>query len=80
MRSVTDYPVDESDRQALMDYGAARRKGDMAAAQAAMRRFKASPPTLAWVKELMGADHVRAWYDTTLADKEFGPDWLDRDD
>ena len=80
MRPITDYPMDESDRQALMEYDDARARNDMAAAKVAMRKFKASPPTLRAMKRALGADHVREWFNTALADQEFGPDWLDQDD
>ena len=40
MRPITDYPMDEADKQALCEYSDARDRGDTAAAQAAMRRFK----------------------------------------
>ena len=79
MRPITDYPMDEADKQALCEYSNARDRGDTAAAQAAMRRFKASPPTLKWIKKLFGSDYVRQHHNTTLADREFGPGWLDRD-
>lgn len=80
MRPITDYPMDEEDRQALSDYDEARNRDDMDAAFAAMRRFKASPPMLKALKKTLGADYVRRHHNTTLADKEFGPGWLDRDD
>ena len=80
MRPLRDYPMDDADRQALKEYGAARRRGDREAASRALRKFKASPPILVQWKRLFGAAHVRENYNTTLADQELGPDWLDRDD
>ena len=80
MKPLQDYPMDEEDRQALIEYGDARNRGDSEAATRAIRRFKASPPILVQWKRVFGADHVRKHYNTTLADQELGPDWLDRDD
>ena len=80
MRPLRDYPLDDADRQALKECGAARRRGDLDAALLAMRKFKTSPPMLVQLKKFFGADHVRKKYNTTLADQELGPDWLDRDD
>ena len=81
MRPVTDFPMDEEDERALRDYTEACERDDDAAAHRAICRIKLSPPTLMMVKEVEGAEAIReAGYNTTLADKEFGPDWLDRDD
>ena len=80
MRPLQDYPLDDDDRQALEEYDQARDRGDSEAASRAIRRFKTSPPMLVQLKRFHGADHVRKHYNTTLADQELGPDWLDRDD
>ena len=81
MRPVTDFPMDEEDERALKDYAEACKRHDRKAAHRAMCRIKLSPPTLLMVKQVEGAEVIReAGYNTTLADKEFGPDWLDRDD
>ena len=81
MRPLTDYPLDEEDRQAIIDYDEARERGDREAAREAFRRLKFDPWTLWFLKKRRGADYVRqCGYNTALADKEFGPDWLDKDD
>ena len=80
MPSLTDYPMDADDLQALHDWGDAVESGDRAAARAAIRRLKVDPITLKGLKVVMGADYIREWgLNTELADKEYGPGWLDRD-
>ena len=81
MASHKDYPMDESDKQALRDRHAALLRGDHEAASAALRRVKGDPVTLKRLKDTYGADHIRQMgYNTELADKVLGPGWLDRDD
>ena len=81
MRPLTDYPLDAEDIQAIHDHGDAMDRGDREAARAAFRRLKIDPWTLWFLKKRRGADYIReAGYNTTLADQEFGPDWLDRED
>ena len=80
MLSLFDYPLDASDRQAIIDYGDARDRGDREAATRAIRKIKGDPVTLRVLKERLGADHIRRMgFNTELADKEFGAGWLDRD-
>ena len=80
-RPVTDYPMDEEDEKALAEFTEACRRHDRAAALRAVCKIKLSPPSLLMVKRVSGAEAIRkAGYNTTLADKEFGSDWLDRDD
>lgn len=81
MASIKDYPLDESDRQALRDRCAALERGDDAAAAAALRRVKGDPITLRTLRDQFGADYIRRkGYNTELADKVLGPGWLDRND
>ena len=80
MRPLTDYPLDAEDRQAIIDYDEARERGDREAAREALGRLKFEPWSLLILKRRFGADFVRqGGYNTTLADQEFGPDWLDKD-
>lgn len=80
MPTLFDYPLDASDKQALNDYGDAVGRGDHAAAHQAVRRIKGDPVTLRVLKERLGADFIREMgFNTELADKEYGPGWLDRD-
>ena len=72
--------MDADDLQALHDYGDAVEKGDRAASSAAIRRIKIDPITLKGMKMFLGADVIREMgLNTELADKEYGPGWLDRD-
>ena len=81
IRPVTDFPMDAEDKKYFIKSGELRRKGDHDGAHRALCKVKLSPPTLLAMKRTEGADMIRReGYNTTLADKEFGPDWLDRDD
>ena len=81
MRPVTDFPMDAEDEKALDEFIEACDRHDHDGVRRAICKIKLSPPTLMMVKQVEGAEVIRRrGYNTTLADKEFGPDWLDRDD
>ena len=81
MRPVTDFPMDAEDEKAFAEYADACGRHDHDAAHRAICKVKLSPPTLMMVKQVEGAEVIRKrGYNTTLADKEFGPGWLDRED
>ena len=81
VRPVTDFPMDEEDINLYGEYGDALERGDHEAAHRAFAKIKLAPPTLLAIKRVEGAEVIRErGYNTTLADQEFGPDWLDRDD
>ena len=81
VRPITDFRMDEEDIKHFLACGDAMERGDDEAADRAIRKVKLSPPTLLATMRTMGVEAFRkAGYNTTLADQEFGPDWLDRDD
>ena len=61
-------------------YAALDREDDDAALEHA-RKIRFTPAALLATKRSFGADYIRErGYNTELADKFLGPDWLDRDD
>lgn len=67
--------------QVISDYMDAMRCNDEEAMRRILPTIKFHPKTLKFLKTCLGADHIREeGYNTELADKEYGPDWLDRED
>ena len=71
-------PEEEEAEAAVL---AAWERGDDEAALEHIRKIRFTPGGLLTTKKLFGADYIRKkGYNTELADKFLGPDWLDRDD
>ncbi|MGI9323542.1 MAG: hypothetical protein ACR2PJ_08190 [Pseudomonadales bacterium] len=66
--------------QAARDFNAALKRGDREAAKKHFKKIRIVPHAVKATKEILGADYIRENYNTELADKEYGPGWLDRDD
>ena len=67
--------------QVMSDYMDAMNRDDEEAMRRILPTIKFHPETLKLLKALQGADFIREeGYNTELADKEYGPDWLDRED
>lgn len=65
----------------VSEFGAARDAGDMDTAWAWLATAELPTPTLKLVKLWYGADHIRKWnFDTTNADRDLGPNWLEKPD
>lgn len=61
--------------------GAALNAGDEEASWAWLARAKLPAHTLRFLRWQHGSDFIREkGFDTTRADQEFGPDWLDKED
>ena len=71
----------EEERQASRDYVDAVARRDFESAAQIVRKMKFPACHLMAGKKLFGADFIRErGYNTELADAEYGPDWLDRED
>jgi len=65
----------------VSEAGAARDAGDEDTAWAWFAAAELPTPTLKLVKLWYGADFIRKWnFDTTNADRDLGPDWLEKTD
>ena len=73
-------PSTEEEKAAIKAVYAALDRGDDDAAFEHARKIRFTPAALLATKDIFGADYVRKHYNTELADKFLGPDWLDRDD
>ncbi len=71
-------PLDEEEQQAMRDMSNAMDRNDKEAQRKLWPKIKAMPHSLKAAKKLLGADYIRQkGFNTELADKEFGPGWLD---
>lgn len=70
-----DMPKEEL--QAVWDFLRAGERGDYEEAERQLLKIRIDPGVLMATKELEGADFVRQHYNTELADKKYGPGWLD---
>ncbi|MBR4876254.1 MAG: hypothetical protein IKU14_00890 [Rhodocyclaceae bacterium] len=78
-RRMTEDP--SGDSLFLAESGAAREAEDFDAMWSWMARAKLPAPTLRFLRWRRGSDFIREFgFDTTLADQEFGEDWLDKED
>ncbi|MGI9322228.1 MAG: hypothetical protein ACR2PJ_01470 [Pseudomonadales bacterium] len=66
--------------QAFRDFNSALKRRDYDAADKHFKKLRIPAHAIMATKKMMGADFVRKYYNTELADKEYGPGWLDRDD
>lgn len=65
----------------LAESGAARDAEDFDAMWSWMARAKLPGASLRFLRWRHGSDFIREYgFDTTLADQEFGEDWLDKED
>ena len=77
---LTDEELAE-DRKLTWDFLDARRRGDWEEVDRLVRKMQFPACCLMAGKKLFGADFIRKrGYDTTLADKAYGPGWLDREE
>ena len=84
---MRDEPMSEAtqklteEQQLTDDFLVAVRQRDFEEIDRLMRKIKFPACHLMAGKKLFGAEFIRKHgYDTELADKRYGPDWLDRDD
>lgn len=65
--------------QAVRDFNASIKRGDDDWKKH-FKKLRVPAHAIKATKEMMGADFIREYYNTELADKEYGPGWLDRED
>ena len=71
--------ITPEEKQAMDDLVAAISRGDMAARDRAVKKVRFLPSSLMAMKKVFGAEFIReAGLNTDLADKFYGPGWLDR--
>ena len=71
----------DEDTMFQLESGAAREAEDFDAMWSWLARAKLPGASLRFLRWQRGSDFIREYgFDTTLADQEFGEDWLDKED